>query len=66
MLAILQVLEAKHAVQCELCRASEETAGPPPTHGSDEDEGRPSPRTSPVRNLVSAFGLGWTDVNEAH
>jgi hypothetical protein len=68
MLAILHVLEAKHAVECELCRTIDGAAGPPPTRRPNEDEVRPSVKTSPIRSLVlvSAIGLRWTDLDEAH
>lgn len=66
MLPILQVLEAKHAVECDLCRAINRAASSPPTRRTDEDEGRPSPKTSPARSLANSIGLRWTDLSEAH
>jgi hypothetical protein len=63
MLAILQVLEAKHAVSCDVCRTVD-AAGRPPTRRPDEDDEKRSPKTSPARRLLSAIGQRWPYLDE--
>jgi hypothetical protein len=55
MLAILQLLEAKHAVECDLCRTINAAAGTPPIRQPKEDE----------RRLSAFTGRGTTGVGAA-